>query len=65
VGRSGRSAKAGEAIIQTYNPSHYAIVYGARQDYESFSPKEMQERKIAQYPPYVILILARIRRPVE
>jgi primosomal protein N' (replication factor Y) len=57
VGRSGRSSKTGEAIIQTYNPSHYAIIYGARQDYESFFAKEMQERKIAQYPPYTYLIL--------
>ncbi len=57
VGRSGRSDKAGEAIIQTYNPSHYAIVYGAKQDYASFYVKEMQERKISQYPPYVYLLL--------
>ena len=57
VGRSGRSAKVGEAMIQTFNPSHYAIVYGARQDYEGFFKKEMQERKIAHYPPYVFLIL--------
>lgn len=57
VGRSGRSSLPGEAIIQTYNPGHYAIVYGAKQDYEGFFVKEMQERKIAQYPPYVYLIL--------
>jgi len=57
VGRSGRSEEVGEALIQTYNPSHYAIVFGARQDYEGFFVKEMQERKIAQYPPYVYLIL--------
>jgi primosomal protein N' (replication factor Y) len=57
VGRSGRSSLAGEAIIQTYNPSHYAISYGAKQDYEGFFAKEMQERKIAQYPPYVYLYL--------
>ncbi len=56
VGRSGRSAIVGEAMIQTYNPAHYAIVYGAKQDYESFFIKEMQERKIQQYPPYVYLI---------
>ncbi len=57
VGRSGRSSKVGEALIQTYNPSHYAIVFGARQDYEGFFAREMQERKITQYPPYVYLIL--------
>ncbi len=56
VGRSGRSKNVGEALIQTYNPSHYAITYGAKQDYESFFVKEMQERKIQQYPPYVFLI---------
>jgi len=57
VGRSGRSDKTGEAMIQTYNPNHYAIVYGAKQDYGAFYVKEMQERKIAQYPPYVYLFL--------
>lgn len=57
VGRSGRSVDRGEAMIQTYNPAHYAIVYGAKQDYESFFRKEMQERKILQYPPYFYLIL--------
>lgn len=65
VGRSGRSEKTGEALIQTYNPGHYAIVYGARQDYESFYKKEMQERKIAQYPPYVYLILLEFSCPNE
>ncbi len=57
VGRSGRSAKEGEAVIQTFNPRNYAIVYGAKQDYESFFITEMKERKIAQYPPYTYLIL--------
>lgn len=56
VGRSGRS-KAGEAIIQTYNPDHYAITLGAKQDYEGFFRKEMQERRLSKYPPYVYLIL--------
>lgn len=58
VGRSGRSSRDGEALIQTYNPDHYAIQYGAKQDYEGFYRHEMQERRIAQYPPYVYLILA-------
>lgn len=57
AGRSGRSSKPGEAIIQSYNPSHYAIVYGAKQDYESFFAREMQERRAQQYPPYVYLFL--------
>ncbi|HOZ02438.1 MAG TPA: primosomal protein N' [Bacilli bacterium] len=55
VGRSGRSDKIGKAIIQTYNPSHYAITYGARQDYEGFFQKEMGMRKLQNYPPYYFL----------
>ena len=55
VGRSGRSDKKGEAIIQTYNPSHYAITLSARQDYELFYKKEMEMRKIQSYPPYTYL----------
>lgn len=55
VGRSGRKEKKGEAIIQTYNPTHYAITLAARQDYELFYRKEMEMRKIQSYPPYVYL----------
>ena len=58
VGRSGRGAKTGEAIIQAYNPRHYAISLGAKQDYEAFFTKEMQQRKISAYPPYVYMIAA-------
>ncbi|MBO4540619.1 MAG: primosomal protein N', partial [Bacilli bacterium] len=60
VGRAGRSQKEGEAIIQTFNPSHYAITYGARQDYEGFYQKEMETRKIGRYPPYVYMIAIRL-----
>ena len=55
VGRSGRSDKKGEAIIQTYNPQHYAITMAARQDYELFYRKEMEMRKLQAYPPYTFL----------
>ena len=55
VGRSGRKDKMGEAIIQTYMPSHYAITLGARQDYELFYRKEMEMRKLQAYPPYTFM----------
>lgn len=57
VGRSGRSSKTGEALIQTYNPRHYAIELGAKQDYERFFIEEMKQRKLTKYPPYYNLIL--------
>ena len=55
VGRSGRSDKKGEAIIQTYSPSHYAITMAARQDYELFYRREMEMRKAQSFPPYTFL----------
>ena len=55
VGRSGRADKVGHAIIQTFNPYHYAIALASQQNYEAFFRKEMSVRKISQYPPYTFL----------
>lgn len=55
VGRGGRASKQGEAMIQTYNPWHYAITLAAKQDYESFYRREMQERHLSHFPPYYYL----------
>ncbi len=55
IGRCGRGDKMGEAIIQTYNPSHYAITNAARQDYESFYKIEINKRKGMHYPPFYYL----------
>ena len=65
VGRSGRAAKVGEAIIQTYNPTHYAIRLAAAQDYETFFNKEMLARKAQQYPPYTFLTSLQISSKSE
>lgn len=51
-GRAGRANKAGEVIIQTFNPQHYAIQLAQTQDYESFYRHEMVMRHQAGYPPY-------------
>lgn len=55
-GRAGRGEKVGEAVIQTYNPTNYAINLGCKQDYYSFYRKEMEARRIGKYPPYCHLI---------
>lgn len=55
-GRSGRSKKKGEVILQAFDPNHYAIVTGAKNDYLSFFQKEMDYRKMSQNPPYTYLI---------
>ncbi|HOZ01269.1 MAG TPA: primosomal protein N' [Candidatus Syntrophosphaera sp.] len=52
AGRSGRADKAGEVIIQTYNPQHYAIVHASNQDYPGFAEEELSFRERLNYPPY-------------
>ena len=60
AGRSGRSEKSGEVIIQTYNPGHYAINFVKHHDYLGFYEKEMGYRRILKYPPYFYICLIRI-----
>ena len=51
VGRAGRGERPGQALIQTYQPDHFAIRAAAAQDYELFYNEEMAYRKLLQYPP--------------
>ncbi len=52
AGRAGRGQLAGEVVIQTLNPDHYAIRFAAEQNYEGFYRKEMEFRKWLRYPPF-------------
>ena len=49
-GRAGRAEKAGEVIIQTFNPEHYAIQLAQTQNYEAFYQQEMWVRHQSGYP---------------
>ncbi len=51
AGRAGRGQKAGEVVIQTYNPEHYAIESSALQDYGRFYDEEIDFRRLMKYPP--------------
>ena len=51
VGRAGRGKQPGEAVIQTYDPGHYAIETAAEQDYEAFYEEEIRYRELMGYPP--------------
>ncbi|MEG0276118.1 MAG: primosomal protein N' [Coprobacillus sp.] len=55
-GRSGRGQKQGTVIIQTYNPTHYAITSASQHDYLTFYNQEMLFRQKAKYPPYCHLV---------
>ncbi len=56
AGRAGRGSKAGEVIIQSYNPSHYAIQTSKNQDYLEFFLREIKFRQTMNYPPFVRII---------
>ena len=60
AGRSGRSEKEGEVIIQTFNPDHYAIFYTKTHDYIGFYNKEMSIRRQLNYPPYYFICYIKI-----
>ena len=52
VGRAGRGAKAGRAVIQTYTPENDVIQAAAAQDYERFYRSEIQLRRLRRDPPF-------------
>ena len=55
AGRSGRGAKAGKVLIQTYYPEHYALRHAREQDYEGFYAEEIKFRQRLGYPPFFVL----------
>jgi primosomal protein N' (replication factor Y) len=66
AGRAGRGELAGEVLVETYYPEHYAIQCAARQDYASFYEKEAHFRRMLHYPPFTALATVIIRdRKIE
>lgn len=56
VGRSGRGAIKGRAVIQTLTPENPVIRLAARQDYDAFYQTEILLRKAMVYPPFCELL---------
>ena len=56
-GRAGRGDKKGYVYIQTFNPTHYAILYAKNNNYLGFFQNEMKNRHLLNYPPYCYLAL--------
>jgi primosomal protein N' (replication factor Y) (superfamily II helicase) len=52
AGRSGRGEIDGDVIIQTYNPTHYAITCAMDQDFPAFAKIELTDREILHYAPF-------------
>lgn len=52
IGRGGRSALPGRALIQTAVPQHPVLQLAAAQDYNAFYREEIAFRKFGLYPPF-------------
>jgi primosomal protein N' (replication factor Y) (superfamily II helicase) len=66
AGRAGRGELAGEVLVETYYPEHYAIHLAVQQDYVSFYEKEAHFRRMLHYPPFTALASVLVRdRKIE
>jgi primosomal protein N' (replication factor Y) len=52
AGRAGRARLAGEVVVQTFAPSHYAIDLSRNHAYLDFYSRETEERRLLGYPPF-------------
>ena len=55
-GRAGRGKISGRAIVQTYNPEHYAIQYAKEHNYVEFYKTEIMFRKHLNFPPFCDIV---------
>jgi len=52
IGRAGRAGSVGNAVIQTFSPTHKVILLAAAQDYPAFYREELALRRAMRYPPF-------------
>ncbi len=52
AGRAGRGDMAGNVLIQTYSPTHYALQHTKEHDYDAFYANEIVFRERLGYPPF-------------
>ncbi len=65
AGRAGRDKLAGDVVIQTYQPEHYAITAAATEDYEGFYTQEMAYRRLLSYPPVTQVLAILVQAEAE
>jgi primosomal protein N' (replication factor Y) len=61
AGRAGRSALAGEVIIQTLQPDHYSLKHVVSHDFPAFYKEELEYRRELDYPPFSRLVLVEFK----
>lgn len=62
IGRVSRGHRKGNVVIQTYNPDGVVLKSVLKKDWEGFSRKELNERRIYKFPPYFYLLKLSCRR---
>ncbi len=65
VGRAGRGDKAGQAVIQTFNPEHPTLKLAAAQDYKGFYKNEIALRRSLVFPPFCDIFLITLTDRME
>lgn len=65
AGRTGRSARGGRVLVQTFSPDHPAIVAAAQHDFPRFAQQELPVRREFGYPPFTSLVRIIMRGPQE
>jgi primosomal protein N' (replication factor Y) len=62
-GRAGRREKPGEVLIQTRYPDHPLFDALARHDFSGFAGSQLEERRLAGFPPFVSEAALRAEAP--
>ncbi len=65
AGRTGRGAKGGRVLVQTFSPEHPAIQAAVKHDFEMFASDELPIRDALSYPPYASMVRMVMRGPSE
>lgn len=65
IGRGGRAALPGRALIQTTVPNHPVLQLAAAQDYEAFYREEIAFRRFGLYPPFCAFCVVGFVGPQE
>lgn len=65
AGRAGRGTTPGKVIIQTYNPSHYALNAVVRNERHSFYEREIKFRKKLSFPPFKRMLLILFQHKIQ
>jgi primosomal protein N' (replication factor Y) len=55
----------GEVVVQAFTPSHAAIQFARRHDFEGYYEQEMEWRRELRYPPFSRIALLTLKGPNE